>query len=194
MLDQSRRISTTGFICILPLLIEGCSSTPPEGRVDLRPVEDASPYWCQLVPKSSVHSVTAIDQVLRQDRDIDIHGTLTSCEVGNDSKAPLEVQLALDGEARFQEAEEFDHNRSEIQLPPELGRATFRAAPEPPNYAAASAFQCGKHLIWIRIIVRPVTRGRDPKKDLPALLSIAEKRYARLAQCIIHPEPTPAPS
>jgi hypothetical protein len=195
MLSQSWRIPALAFTCLSSFAIASCSSTPPKGHVDLQPVKDIAPYWCQVVPKNALHNVTAVDRGLRQNRDIDIHNTLTSCEVGNDTKLSLEVQLALDGEARFQEKEEFEHNRSEIQLPPELGQAIFRSAPEAPNYTAASAFQCGKRLIWIRIIIRPVIQGRDPKEDLPAFLDIAEKRYARLARCTILPgRPTPMSS
>jgi hypothetical protein len=170
------------------LVSSACSPTPSKKKeVDLSPVTDVAPYWCQLIPTNAVPRLTAVSQGLRQDQDVDIHNTLTNCQVGNDTELPLQVQLGLDGEARFQEKDEFEHSRSEARLSPDLGHAIFRTAPEAPSYMTASAFHCGKRLVWIRITIRPVIQGRDPKKDLPELLRIAENRYADLAGCKIKP-------
>ena len=170
------------------LASSACSpSSPKKKEVDLSPITDVAPYWCQLIPTNAVSRLTAVSRGLEQDRDIDIHNTLTSCQVGNDTDLPLEVQLGLDGEARFQEKDEFAHNRSEAQLPLDLGHAIFRTAPEAPNYMAASAFRCGKRLVWIRVTIQPVIQGRNPEKDLSELLRIAENRYAVLAGCKIKP-------
>lgn len=188
MKPRQRQIFSLITLAHLLLISTACSpGSPKKKNVDLNPVNDAAPYWCQLVPQNAVPRVTSISLDLRQNRDIDIRDTLSSCEVGNDTELPLEVQLGLDGEAQFQEKQEFEHNRDATQLPPDLGRAILRTAPEAPNYTAASTFHCGKHLVWIRIIIRPVTKGRDPKKDLPELLKIAESRYASLAPCKIKP-------
>lgn len=186
---MTRRQWTNSIIAsmCLSLSVSACTSPPPQKKVDLTPVEDAAPYWCQLVPKSAVNRVTSVDQELQQDRDIDIHNPLTLCEVGDNTKLPLEVQLALDSEARLQAKDEFTHNRSEARIPQELGRGIFRTAPEAPNYTTAAEFHCGKRMVWLRIGIRPVAQGRDPVKDLTDLLRIAEKRYADLAHCTIKP-------
>jgi hypothetical protein len=193
MQRNTRGLTAAGCLsAILAILLNGCSPSHDNApKINLEPVRDTAPYWCQLVPQVSVRDVTGVRQALRQDRDVNLSSSLSTCEVGDETQLPLEVQLALSAEAKFQEKQEFAHNRSEMALPLELGHAIFRTSPEAPNYSIASRFHCGDNAVWIEIVVRAIQVGRNPKIDLPAFLKIAENRYASLAKCQIK---TPVPT
>jgi hypothetical protein len=185
MQSHTQRLLAAAFILALTVNSGGCTSSHHQKTTDPAPVKDAPPYWCQLIPKVAINNVTGIEQELKQTRDIDIHHSPSSCEVVDEQRLPLEVQLALADDAKFQENETFTHHRSEMNLSPELGRTFFQSAPEVPNFTVAAAFRCGNKPVWIEIVLRVLQKGRDAKVDLPALLKIAEARYSSLAACRI---------
>jgi hypothetical protein len=178
-----RSVALSHVVTLTAFSIVACSPGPTHKTVVVRPVTETAPYWCQLIPQQAVRDVTGITEPLTQENDIRPTDSVSACEVGSKEKLPLEVELALSAEAQLRETKEFSHNKSQMELPSNLGRAIFRTAPDAPNFAISSAFHCGGKLTWLSIVIRPVRSGRDPRADLPALLSIAEKRYAELARC-----------
>ena len=188
MLRYSRGTIAVGCSFIVTSLLASCSSSSDHhatAKPNLGPVRDSAPYWCQLIPRRSLQTAISVKGQLKQDQDIDLGSSDSTCEVGTEAKLPLEVELALSDEAKLQEKDEFAHNRPEMTLPADLGKALFREAPAPPDFGISAGFSCDKKPVWIRIVIRSLADGRDPKIDLPAFLRIAEDRYSKLARCTI---------
>jgi hypothetical protein len=188
MLRHTRQVLAAGCLLTVASFSLSCSSTnrhEQEPKASAEPVKDSAPYWCQLIPQQSLRDVISVKGQLKQDRDVNVNDNLSTCEVGTETQLPLDVELALSADAKSEEKEEFATNRSEMTLPEDLGKAIFRSAPEAPNFAISAAFYCNAKPVWIKIVIRSLKTGRDPRADLPAFLRIAEMRYANLAKCQI---------
>jgi hypothetical protein len=162
----------------------------PTRPIDVRPVVDRAPYWCELVPQEAFRRVTGLLEPLT-DQKADAWQTNGACTVkAADKSKPLSVSWSATGDSQrvLDGAHAAWDDSNPTAIPTDLGEG-FAALPvngphSTQPYFVISSFDCGKTRPWLALEVRPIGQGRNAITDLIDLMRIAQTRYGRLFSCV----------
>lgn len=180
----------------LPFLNGGCAkggsdpkseSTSP--AVDVRPVVDAPPYMCELVPQAAFPFVSGISVPLQESWGAR-RKTHSLCALRNGYDRLSVTWQDFDGKNTMRLAHENFDSKRIGSLPPDIGEGLVAHTGEAPRtrpFVSFVWFRCSDKRPWISISLSNVAKGRDPVKDLTALLRIAQQRYGKLHKCTPKP-------
>jgi hypothetical protein len=176
--------------------LSGCHGRPPPPspapQPPVRPLTEAGPYLCRVVPQTAVWQVTG-----------DVPGSVTETnqprstgdEIYCYAHAAPSGRLVLGVDVlsgRLAQGEAYQTlAKTRIKpLPKSLGDAWSEQDGD--EWSGYALFRCGATAYWLLLYLNPIPAKPDARADLVAMMGIAERRWASLAKCTLDPARPPA--
>ncbi|MGI5493709.1 hypothetical protein [Microtetraspora malaysiensis] len=167
---------------------------PTSPPVDTRPLADAPPYLCDLVPQEAFRIVSGVAESIRQQKSgTDRNGL---CSMRDVAPHPLVVSWMGQGGATLEHlhfvADDLlavYERHDGVRLPMELGTGMAAYVPDhgsltEQSYQVAAKFRCDGEEQLLTLRLDQVAEGRDAMGDLIALMRIAQRRYGEVHGCV----------
>jgi hypothetical protein len=187
-------------LTMLVVALGGCTSSGPQptqattSRADLRSLEDRGPYWCKLIPQGALIRMTGNRRWTAGPDDLDIQpvggGICFVSAPAPEQRMTLEVEagravhLVLNAVRLPANVKKFRDFPGRLTLGAGVGRV--RPGSPDGSYIAYALFSCDRRNIAFELNVG-IGRGRGVVRDVSAMMTIAERRYAALAGCGLGP-------